>query len=120
MLKSFTFLLVFQLVGEVTVRAATLPVPGPVIGMVLLYGALCIRGSAPRAMVDTANSLLGQLSLLFVPAGVGIMTHFALIRAEWPAILLTLALSTLLTLLVTAYTMKWLTSRFRPEIFSGQ
>lgn len=108
MIGAFIVLLGFQLVGEVVARALGLPLPGPVIGMLLLFVALLVRGSAPESLRETANGLLRHLSLLFVPAGVGVMTHIALLRSAWLPILLTLALSTLLTLAITALTMRWL------------
>jgi holin-like protein len=111
MLKSVTMLLIFQLIGEVAVRALTLPIPGPVIGMFLLYGMLSVRGSAPESLTRTANGLLSHLSLLYVPAGVGVMVHLALIKREWLAVLLTLVVSTALTLVITALTMRWLVAR---------
>ena len=111
MLKAITILLIFQLVGEVLVRALALPVPGPVIGMLLLYLVLTIRGSAPSDLTRTAHGLLDRLSLLYVPAGVGIMVQFALIKREWLPILLTLVLSTVLTLIVTALVLRWLIAR---------
>jgi len=89
-------------------RTLALPVPGPVIGLVLLFAVLIIRGKAPVSLTHTANGLLDYLSLLYVPAGVGIMVNFALIQKEWPAILLTLILSLTLTLIITAFVMRWL------------
>ena len=111
LLLAVTALLIFQLAGEVAVQALSLPVPGPVVGMFLLYAALTARGSAPRALTRAANGLLSQLSLLFVPAGVGIMAHLALLQREWPAIAVTLLVGTTLTLLVTAFWMRWLVTR---------
>lgn len=114
MLQSLTVLLVFQLIGEVLVRALALPIPGPVIGLVLLFGVLTIRGTAPAPLTRTANGLLDYLSLLYVPAGVGIMVNFALIQNEWVAILLTLILSTTITVIITALVMRWLVRRLAP------
>jgi holin-like protein len=111
MLQSLTILLVFQLIGEVLVRALALPIPGPVIGMVLLFVVLVVRGTAPASLTRTANGLLDQLSLLYVPAGVGIMVNFVLIQKEWLAILLTLILSTTITVIITALVMRWLVRR---------
>ena len=73
MLGALTLLLSYQLAGEVVALALGLPVPGPVIGMAMLFATLIARGSAPPALRDTANGLLAHLSLLFVPAGVGVM-----------------------------------------------
>ena len=108
MLSALTTLLVFQLVGEVLSRALALPVPGPVIGMLLLFVFLLRRGGPPPALRDTGQTLLQHLSLLFVPAGTGIIVHLHRVREEWPALLAALSISTLLTLAVTAACMRLL------------
>lgn len=106
MINALLALLAFQLTGEVLVRALGVPVPGPVVGMLLLFVALRARGSVPEALQHTTGNLLSNLSLLFVPAGVGISAHLALLRDSWWQLLLTILLSTLLTLLVTALVMR--------------
>lgn len=106
MLASITLLLVFQLVGEVLVQWLDLPVPGPVLGMLLLFVGLIVRGEAPPPLRDAANGLLQHLSLLFVPAGVGVMAHAALLASEWLPTLAAILLSTAITLLVTAGVMR--------------
>jgi len=108
MLAALTALLIFQLIGEVISIALGLPVPGPVIGMVLLFLALTIKGSVPKDLQTTAQGLLSHLSLLFVPAGVGVLLHAHLIAEEWPAITAALIGSTFLTIAITALVMKWL------------
>jgi holin-like protein len=102
MLGALTLLLLFQLAGEVLVQFFALPVPGPVIGMALLFTALVIRDGAPAPLRTTANNLLQHLSLLFVPAGVGVMVHLSRLGDEWPAIVGALLVSTFVTLGVTA------------------
>lgn len=94
-------LLSYQLVGEILVRAVNLPVPGPVLGMLLLFVTLLWRGGAPRDVTEVSSGLLAHLSLLFVPAGVGIVRYLPLLRAEGLTLGAVLALSTLLTLAVT-------------------
>jgi len=101
MLGALTLLLLFQLAGEVIVQFFALPIPGPVIGMALLFATLVIRGGAPDRLRTTANNLLQHLSLLFVPAGVGVMVHFSRLGDEWPAIVGALLVSTFVTLGVT-------------------
>ena len=101
-LNGITFLLVYQLVGEVVVRLLNLPVPGPVLGMVMLFLTLMIRGRTPRSVETASSALLGHLSLLFVPAGVGIMVHFGRIADEWLPIAVVLLVSTVITMAATA------------------
>jgi holin-like protein len=101
MVRGLTVLLICQLIGEVTAKALDLPMPGPVLGMLLLFGILLWRG-APNWLNQVAQELLRVLPLLFVPAGVGIMNHAQLMRAEWLAIAVTLLVSTVITMIVTA------------------
>jgi putative effector of murein hydrolase LrgA (UPF0299 family) len=106
MLVSLTLLLFCQLVGEVVVAATGLPVPGPVLGMLLLLVVFLVRGGPDQRTTDVANSLLSHLSLLFVPAGVGVMVHWQRIGSEWFAISVALLASTLVGLAVTALVMQ--------------
>ena len=108
MLGSLTILLVFQLVGEAVAHGLDLPVPGPVIGFALLFLTLLARHGVPEDLRTTANGLLQHLSLLFVPAGVGVMVHLARLRDEWLPISVALVVSTVLTIACTALTMRWL------------
>lgn len=106
MLAALTQLLVFQLLGEVVARWFALPVPGPVLGMLLLFLALALRGGPGAELQATSQNLLQHLSLLFVPAGVGIMVHLNRVADEWLPLLLSLLISTAATLVVTALVMK--------------
>lgn len=106
MLPALTTLLVYQLIGEVLVHMTGLPVPGPAIGMSLLFLTLYAKGDLPPALRDTANGLLQHLSLLFVPAGVGVMVHFARVSQELPAIAVSVIASTVLAIAATALVMK--------------
>lgn len=106
MLNTFAILLLFQCLGEGLAFAFHLPIPGPVIGMLLLFAALA---RSPRLMAiveETGSALLRHLSLLFVPAGVGIMAAGASVSGHWLAVALALVGSTLLTLAVTALVMR--------------
>lgn len=108
MLAYLTFIFSCQLAGEVIVRLAGLPVPGPVLGMVFLFLFLAIRGGVPEPLAKVADTLLGHLSLLFVPAGVGVMLHARLIERDLVPIAAALIASTALTIAVTALMMTWL------------
>lgn len=102
MVEAFTLFVVLQLVGEAIAYAAGLPVPGPVIGMALLLAVLAIWRVPSEAIDRTAEGLLSHLSLLLVPAGVGVIAQFAVIAAHGWAIGLVVVVSTLITLAATA------------------
>lgn len=105
-LRGLAWLLAFQSMGELLSRGLQLPFPGPVVGMILLLPAL--RWHAVRiAVSDCADFLLKHLSLLFVPVGVGVMTHLSLVSQYGFRILVVVVLSTLAGLLVTVLTLRW-------------
>ena len=106
MISALSALLVFQLIGEVLARSFNLPIPGPVIGMFMLFVALVLRGGPGKELQSTSHDLLQHLSLLFVPAGTGIMVHLHRVSDEWLPLLVSLLVSTLATLVVTALVMK--------------
>lgn len=104
-----TILLLCQLAGEILSRLLSLPLPGPVLGMVILLAGLIVKGGVPEPLQRTAEGLLSHLSLLFVPAGVGVLLHMSLIAEEWAAISAALVGSTVLTIAVSALMIVWLT-----------
>jgi holin-like protein len=110
MLAVFLTLLGCELVGEIVRRVLHLPIPGPVIGMLILAAGLALRahpqeGAEKPALDRTASALLDYMGLLFVPAGVGIIAQLGLLRQEWLPILAGLLGSTVLSLLVTGFVM---------------
>ena len=113
MLAAITLLLVYQLLGEVVALAFDLPIPGPVIGFAALFVTFVLRGGVSDELRETANGLLAHLSLLFVPAGVGVMAHLGRLREEWVAIVAALVLSTAITIAATALVMRALMRRQR-------
>ncbi len=102
MIRALTLLLFCQLAGEVLVRAVSAPLPGPVLGMLLLFLLLAARGRSWSDLDTTADTILRNLSLLFVPAAVGVIQHTATLGTHWVALGAALLVSTVLTLSVTA------------------
>ena len=105
-LRGLTWLLLLQSAGELLARGLKLPFPGPVIGMVLLVFAL--RFEPVRLPVSVcADFLLSHLSLLFVPVGVGVMTHISLVSQYGLRMLAVVVVSTLAGLTVTVLCLHW-------------
>ena len=104
-LSFLTLILALQLAGEVLHLALGIPVPGPVIGMGLLFTGLLVKGAVPRALETTAFGILENLSLLFVPAGVGVMLYLPLLADEWPSVVTALLGSTVAAIAVTGLVM---------------
>jgi len=110
MLQALTAIFLCQLAGEAITVATGLPLPGPVIGMALLFAVLFIKGKVPDDLGQVGDGLLSHLSLLFVPAGAGIMMHVGRLEGEILSVGVTLVVSTLATIAVTAFLM----NRFGP------
>jgi putative effector of murein hydrolase LrgA (UPF0299 family) len=110
-LSYITLLLVCQLAGEVVVRLVGLPVPGPVVGMLILLAGLIVRGGVPDGLEKVTRGLLNNMGVLFVPAAVGVMLHFRLIADEWLPIGAAVLVSTLATIVVTGLVMTRLERR---------
>lgn len=103
-LRGLAWLLAFQSLGELLARGLALPFPGPVIGMLLALMALRIP-TLREPVAACANFLLSHLSLLFVPVGVGVMTHLGLLGQYGVRMLIAIVVSTWIGLLVTALTL---------------
>jgi holin-like protein len=113
-LRGLVWLLVFQSLGELLARGLGLPLPGPVIGLILLL--LALRWPAVQTPVaECAGFLLSHLSLLFVPVGVGVMTHLSLVSQYGVRLLAVVVLSTLAGLAVTVLSLHLLQGRNHTE-----
>jgi putative effector of murein hydrolase LrgA (UPF0299 family) len=113
MIASLSLILLCQLAGEVFVRGMGLPMPGPVIGLMLLLGLLLARDRFPMlargplqndGVEGVSRVMLANLSLLFVPAGVGVVQKLDLVAEHGIAFLAVLAVSVMVTLVVTVAT----------------
>lgn len=107
MLNALTLLICCQFAGEIIARGASLPLPGPVLGLLLLLGWLFFRARAPNPqLVTTSGWLLRHFGLLFVPAGVGVITQLDVLKDNWLPLLVAIPVSTLLGLLTTGWLMQ--------------
>ncbi|WP_051378825.1 CidA/LrgA family protein [Derxia gummosa] len=106
MVASLVVLLVYQLVGEVTVRFFGLDLPGPVLGMALLLLTLMARRRLSVPFANTTRGLLDHLGLLYVPAGAGLISQIDRLQGHWLGLIATVVISTVLTLVVCGWTMQ--------------
>lgn len=100
-LRGLAWLLAMQSLGELLARGLALPFPGPVVGMLLMVMALRLP-VVREPVAQCAQFLLSHLSLLFIPVGVGVMTHLGLVGQYGVRMLVVIVLSTWIGLGVTA------------------
>lgn len=101
MIKAFGILLAFQAAGNLLAAVTGMPMPGNVAGMILLMIFLVMEIIAVEHVEPAAQLLVDNLAFLFVPAGVGIMSYFGVLAAEWLPLSLSIFVSLLAVLVVT-------------------
>ncbi|QEI09136.1 CidA/LrgA family protein [Pigmentiphaga aceris] len=111
MLLAFATLVLFQLAGEFLARWLDLPLPGAVVGMILLFVALVIRGQAPAPLRRVASGLLQHLMLLLIPIVSGVVMHTERVMREWWPFLVSNAVGGAITLAVTAIVLRAMLGR---------
>lgn len=115
MIQAFAVLLVLQLVGELLVQSLGLPLPGPLIGMLLLFGLLVWRGGVPEPLRKLGEVLLQNMMLLFIPAVAGVMMLFDRVAQEWLPFFVACIGGAAITLAVTALVLQALLRRRPPD-----
>jgi putative effector of murein hydrolase LrgA (UPF0299 family) len=108
MIQGIALLFLMQLVGEALVHWWRLPLPGPLVGMLLLAAGLVWHGKVPQGLRDASTGLLQNLMLLFIPAVTGVMMHFGRVAQEWLPFVAAGIGGAAITLLVTAWTLRWM------------
>ncbi|WP_319773203.1 CidA/LrgA family protein [Breoghania sp.] len=120
MIAALTLLLLCQLGGEIIVRLLALPLPGPVAGLILLAIGLAIFGRVPESLRSISTGILRNLALMFVPASVGIITQVDRLESYGLVLAVSVVVSTLAAMAVTALVFRWATLRItRPETPEG-
>ncbi len=108
MLDGLLILLAFQFAGELLVQTLNLPLPGPVLGMVLLLVALTTRAAVLQRIAPAANLLIGNLTLLFFPIGIGIVLEWDRYAEHGLALLVSIVFGTVLALVLVTGLLKLL------------
>jgi len=106
MLKGLIILCGFYLLGDFISTLFHWPIPGSVMGMLLLFFFLILRGGLPKSLRETSQSLLPYLPLFIVPASVGIINYWSLLQAEGLALLFIIFISVLIGLPLCGWIMQ--------------
>jgi holin-like protein len=111
MLAGFLTLLSCQLLGEFIQRTLDLPLPGPVIGMLLLFIGLCINGSVPKDLESGSQRLIELLPMLLMAPAAGVFFLGAGFADQWPAFIAAVTLGTVSTIIFCGLLIRFLHSR---------
>ncbi len=108
MIYAIAALFVCQLLGEVIVQLVGLPLPGPLVGMVLLFSGLVLHGRVPEKLNSTVGKLLRHMMLFFIPLVAGVMMHAERMASEWLPFMAACIVGAAVTLILTALTFAWM------------
>jgi holin-like protein len=108
MLKAVLTLFSCLIIGDVINRLTGLPLPGGVIGLVVLLAILIWRGGPDQELKETSHFLLQNMTVLFIPASVGLITQLPALKQDALPIGVAIVISTVLGMAVTAAIMHWL------------
>ncbi|WEG73524.1 CidA/LrgA family protein [Vagococcus intermedius] len=113
--KQFLLIISFSYLGEIVSKLFNLPIPGSVIGMLLLFTALYFKVVKVEEVDTVGTFLLDNLSILFLPAGVGIMVYFPVIRETWWSLLIITIITTVLTMAVVGRIVQGVKRKFEGD-----
>ncbi len=102
MIIAFLIIFLFLGLGELIVYFIDIPVPGNILGMVLIFVALKLKIIKLETVKPASNILINYMMLFFVPFGVGLLSYFDFIKVHWIILVVAASVSTLMTLYVTA------------------
>lgn len=111
LLRELLIILVIYFIGEFISKLFNLPVPGNIIGMILLLILLCTK-LVKLEMIETVSKfLLDHLAFFFIPAGVGLLTSLDVIKNNWEKLLFLCLVTTVIVIAVTSLTIEFMTSK---------
>lgn len=111
MLPGIFIVMFFYALGEFAAWLIDGFIPGSVLGMVFLFSALCLKWVKAGRVRPVARFLCDNMSLFFVPAGVGIINSMDVLSKFWEAILIACAVSTVVVIVVVALIQEWFEKR---------
>lgn len=114
--KEMMYILIFSLIGEFVSSAINLPIPGSVIGMIILFIFLELKLIHMKKFERVGEFLLDNLGILFVPAGVGIMVKFDFIKEIWLSFFIIAIITTIISLIVTVKVVEFIKINFEEEV----
>lgn len=112
-LGQFGLILGVLFLGEILVTRFNLPIPSSILGMIILFILLMVKIIKLKWVEDVGNSLLDNLSVMFIPAGVGIVRELELFKGNIIQLAIIIFVSTLIVMVVTGYTIQALEGKKR-------
>jgi holin-like protein len=108
-------ILIIYLLGELLSKLLKLPVPGNILGMVILFILLCTKVVKVDNISTVTNFLLEHLAFFFIPAGVGLMTSIGIIKSTWWQLIVVCISTTIIIIGVTGIVIQAISKRIKQK-----
>lgn len=106
--KQFGIIIAVSFIGEGLNALIPLPVPGSIYGFILLFLCLNFKIIALESVKETGVFLIEIMPLMFIPAAVGLLNAFHIIKPVWIPYVTITVVSTLLVTAVSGRITQWL------------
>ena len=111
LLRQFLIILIICITGEVLNKVVHVPLPGSIIGMILLFICLLTGIIKLKMIEEISKFLLDHLAFFFIPAGVGLMAYVGILKENLVPILVICGATTFLVMIVTGWTVQLIKRR---------
>lgn len=99
------------LLGEFISSILSLPIPGNILGMIILLVLLCTKIIKLEQIETISNFLLDHLAFFFIPAGVGLMSSVGIIKDTWLKLIIVCVSTTIITIAITGLIVQFITKK---------
>ncbi len=99
----FEIIIAISLAGELLNRLIPLPIPASIYGMAILFTALCTGVIKLSAVKETGKFLIYIMPMMFIPATVGLLDSWSIMKDFLTAIIVISLVSTVIVMAVTGH-----------------
>ncbi len=117
LLRQFLIILIICVVGEVLNKVVNIPLPGSIIGMILLFVCLLFRLIKLEMIEEISKFLLEHLAFFFIPAGVGLLAYVGILKENLLPILVICFVTTFIVMIITGWTVQIIKKRLNNSTF---
>lgn len=108
LLRQTCIILGICFLGQILEKLLKIPVPGTVLGMIILFLCLCLGIIKLEMIKEISDFLLDHLAFFFIPAGVGLLASMDILKGKWIAFLAVCLITTVIIMVVTGHTVQLL------------
>ncbi|NLK93684.1 MAG: CidA/LrgA family protein [Clostridiales bacterium] len=113
LLREAIIILGIYLVGEFLSKFFSLPIPGNILGMIILLILLCCKIIKLEQIETISNFFLDHLSFFFIPAGVGLLASAGIIKDIWYKLIIVCIVTTIIVIASTGITVQFVSKKVR-------